>query len=214
MREVLAVGVASVVFISLLAAAEAGTRHWKVDPELSRKLVHLSSGMVAASLPMAMSFLAIAVLALLFIPFMVVSRRIGLFPAVHGVERVTWGEVYFPLGVLLAAVMFPTPTPYSYGVLVMGVSDPFAGFAGQRYGQRPYRVLAAHKTYVGSAVFFMTTALLTLGTLALTDGLSTRAIVLVPVLAAILTAAEGISGGGIDNVLLPAVAAGLFSLAT
>lgn len=132
MREVLAVGAASVVFVSVLVIAEAATRRWAIDPEVSRRLVHLSSGVLAAGLPLVMSFPTIVALALLFIPFMVVSRRMGLFPAVHGVERATWGEVYFPLGVLLAAVLFPRSTPYAYGVLVMGVSDPFAGFAGQR----------------------------------------------------------------------------------
>ncbi len=62
-----------------------------------------------------MSFPEVVALCLLFIPFMAVSRRIGLFPSVHGVERVTWGEVYFPLGVLLAAALFPHLVRYGYG---------------------------------------------------------------------------------------------------
>jgi phytol kinase len=212
-REVLAVGAASVVFVSVLVIAEAATRRWDIDPEVSRRLVHLSSGVLAAGLPLVMSFPAIVVLALLFIPFMVASRRMGLFPAVHGVERATWGEAYFPLGVLLAAVLFPRSTPYAYGVLVMGVSDPFAGFAGQRYGRRAYRVLSAHKTYLGSSVFFLSTLALTLGTVAVAHGPSARSIAVVPLLAAALTTVEGLSGGGLDNVLLPAAAAGLLSLA-
>jgi hypothetical protein len=118
--DVVAVGLASLVFVALLASAEAATRRWTIEPEASRMLVHLSSGVVAAGLPLVMSFPAIVVLALLFIPFMAVSRRIGLFPAVHGVERVTWGEVYFPLGILVAAALVPYPVPYAYGVLVMG----------------------------------------------------------------------------------------------
>lgn len=213
MSQVLAVAAASVVFVSVLVSAEAAANHWGIEPELSRRLAHLSSGVLAAGLPLVMSFPAIVALALLFIPFMVVSRRIGLFPAVHGVERATWGEAYFPLGVVLAAVLFPRSTPYAYGVLIMGVSDPLAGFAGQRYGRRAYRLLRAHKTYLGSAVFFMTTFVLTLGTVAVSHGLSTRSIAVVPLLAALLTTVEGLSGGGLDNVLLPVVAAGLLSLA-
>lgn len=212
MRQVLAVGAASLVFLSVLAAAEAATRRWSIAPEVSRRLAHLASGVLAAALPLVMSFPAVVVLALLFIPFMVISRRRGLLPAIHGVERATWGEAYFPLGVLLTAALFPAPAPYAYGVLVMGVSDPFAGFAGQRYGRRSYRVLRAHKTYVGSAVFLVTTLVLSVGVMAVASGLSPSSIAVVPGLAVGLTAVEGLSGGGIDNVLLPVVAAGLLSL--
>jgi dolichol kinase len=53
--------------------------------------------------------------------------------------------------VLLAAALIPRSTPYAYGVLVMGVSDPFAGFAGQRYGRRAYRALGAHKRPTSAA---------------------------------------------------------------
>lgn len=213
MRQVLAVGAASVVFVSVLLAGEVATRRWAIEPEVSRKLVHLASGVLAAALPLVMAFPAIVALALLFVPFMVVSRRVGLFPAVHGVERATWGEAYFPLGVLLAAAVFPRATPYAYGVLVMGVSDPLAGFAGQRYGRRSYQVLNAHKTYLGSSVFFVATLGLTLATVATTNELSMSSLVVVAVLAAALTVVEGISGGGLDNVLLPVVAASLLSLA-
>ncbi len=104
MGDVVAVGLASLVFVALLASAEAATRRWTIEPEASRELVHLSSGVVAAGLPLVMSFPAIVVLALLFIPFMAVSRRIGLFPAVHGVERVTWGE-----GTSRSASWWPPP---------------------------------------------------------------------------------------------------------
>lgn len=210
----LAVGLAGGVFLALLATAEAATRRWRIGAELSRKLVHLSSGVVAAGLPLVMSFLSVIVLAALFIPFMVVSRRVGLFPAVHGVKRATWGEVYFPLGVVLAAALFPQATPYAYGMLVMGMSDSFAGLTGQRWGRRVYRLGTAHKTYVGSATFFATTFVLTGGALAVAGSLSASSLIVVPVLAALLTLVEGMSGGGVDNVVLPAAAAGLLSLAT
>ena len=130
--EALVVAGAGGFFVSLLAGAEAATRRWKLHPEQSRKLAHVTSGVAAACLPLVMSFRAVVVLALLFVPFMVVSRRVGLFPAVHGVERATWGEVWFPLGVLLAAALFPHEVPYTFGVLVMGLSDAAASAAGHR----------------------------------------------------------------------------------
>lgn len=73
-------------------------------------------------------------------------------------------------------------------------------------------MLRADKTYVGSAAFFTATLPLTLVFLS-TTRLSITTIVIVPLLAAILTLVEGVSGGGVDNVVLPVVAAGLLVLA-
>jgi dolichol kinase len=210
--QVLALAGAGAFFVSLLAAAEAATRRWKLEPEQSRKLAHVSSGVAAACLPLVMSFPAIVVLAALFVPFMVVSRRVGLFPAVHGVERATWGEAWFPLGVLLAAALFPHPVPYAFGVLVMGLSDAAASAAGRRWGHRAYQVLGAQKTYAGSAAFLVVTVVLTAAALATAGGVSARSVPAVLAVAAALTVVEGLAGGGVDNVLLPVVGAGLLTL--
>ena len=109
MRQVVAFVGAAAVFVAILALAEAATRRWGIEAELSRKAVHVASGVAAAGLPFVMSFPTVVALSLAFVPFMVVSRRIDLFPAVHRVERTTLGEVWFPLGVALAAAARPPP---------------------------------------------------------------------------------------------------------
>src|SRR5207244_1328281 len=98
-------------------------------------------------------FPAIVVLAAAFVPFMVVSRRLNLFPIIHRAERSTLGEVYCPLGVLTVAALVPHRTAYAFGILVMGISDTVAALGGQRFGRRAYRIFVAHKTYVGSVAF-------------------------------------------------------------
>ena len=210
--QALAVAGAGGFFVSLLAGAEAATRRWKLHPEQSRKLAHVTSGVAAACLPLVMPFRAVVVLALLFVPFMVVSRRVGLFPAVHGVERATWGEVWFPLGVLLAAALFPHEVPYAFGVLVMGLSDAAASAAGHRWGHRAYRLLGAHKTYAGSAGFLAVTVVLATGALAAGGDLTAASVPAILAIAAALTVVEGAAGGGVDNVLLPVVGAALLTV--
>ncbi len=74
---------AAAVFVAIMAATEAASRRWHIEAELSRKAVHMASAVAAAGLPFVMSFPTVVVLALAFVPFMVVSRRVGLFPAVH-----------------------------------------------------------------------------------------------------------------------------------
>jgi dolichol kinase len=204
MGDAVAVGAFSGVFVGLLAGAEASSRRWKLRPELARKLAHVWGAIVAALLPFFMSFPAVAVLALLCAPFMLVSRRLDLFPAVHGVERSTLGETYFPLGVCAVALAFPQHVPYAYGVLVMGLADAAAAVIGERHGRRAYRLFTAWKTYVGSGVFFVTTLVLTVAAL----GPSPAALAV----AGALTLVEGSFGGGTDNLVLPATAAGLLTL--
>lgn len=191
----------------MLVAVEAAARHWTIATEDSRKVVHVGSALVAASLPVFMAFGSVVVLSVGFIAFMAVSRRFGLFPAVHDVERSTLGELYFPLGVALTAALFPYRLPYAYGLLVMGVSDAAASFVGQRYASRGYRLLTASKTYLGSGVFCATTVVISVVAVSFAGGSPPTAFLLGTVLACILTVVEGASGGGIDNAVLPVVAA-------
>ena len=204
MGDVAVVAACSGVFVGIQAGAEASSRRWQLGPELARKTAHVGAGLVAAALSLFMSFFAVAVLALLFVPFMLLSRRIDLFPAVHGVERSTLGETYFPLGVCAAALAFPHHAPYAYGVLVMGLADAAASVAGQRYGRRAYRLLTGWKTYAGSAAFFVVALVLTLLFVPAPAALA---------IAAALALVEGAFGGGTDNLVLPVAAAGLLTLA-
>lgn len=199
----LRIGAAAAGFLSLLTLSELAARRWSLRPESGRKLAHVSCGILAAALPVALSFDAIAVLAGGFVPFMVVSRRLGLFPLVHGGERTTHGEIYFPVGIFLVAVLVPHTAPYVFGVLVLALSDAVAGVAGERYGRRSYDLLGAHKTYLGSAWFLvMTTAL----------AVAVAPSFAAPAIAAVLTLEEGLLGGGADNVVLPVSAAALLNV--
>jgi phytol kinase len=197
--------------VGVLWLAEATTRRWGLAPESARKLAHVGSGMVAAGLPFVLPFGAVAALAAAFIPFMVVSRRLGFFPSLHGVERSSLGEIYFPLGVLAAAAVVPLRSAYVFGVLVMGISDAVASLVGQRFGRRTFRAFSATKTYLGSAAFLATTIVLALAFL---DGVtvSTRGVLVVATIGAAMTAEEGLLGGGADNAFLPVSAAALLRL--
>lgn len=200
--------------MAILAVCETIARRTRASAELVRKLAHLSCGILAAFLPVFMSFTSVMVVAALFIPFMLVSRKLGIFPSVHRAERTTLGEVYFPLGVGLAAAAYPAMVPYTFGVLVMAVSDALAALAGSRWGRREYSVFGAHKTITGSAVFFASTVALTVGALAASVGLSPASLAAGLAAALVLTALEGVLAGGIDNAVLPVAAGALFVAVT
>ena len=213
-NEVLAVGAFSLVFIGLLAVADWLHSRWHVEPEHARKFAHVAGGLVAAALPLFMTFGSIAVLSALFIPFMVITRKLDIFPSVHRAERSTLGDVYFPLGILIVACVFPDRAPYMFGVLVMAISDAAAGLIGKRFGRRGYRFVGAWKTYVGSGVFFGATLMLACITLAISGTPTTQILISATLLALTLMTVEGALGGGADNAVLPAASAGLLTLFT
>jgi dolichol kinase len=204
---------ATVFYTLLFVSVELIAKKTKLDQEVSRKLVHIIAGVSAALLPFVMSFQQIALLGLIFLPVMVVSKHLNIFSSIHQVKRNTYGEVYFPAAILITAVAFPQTVLYSYGLLVMGVSDGLASLFGQRYGRRSYRLGRAHKSYLGSLVFMVSTVLIGWIVLAAAGHAGFVIIASSIVLAAMLTAVEACASYGLDNLILPPVASGLLFVA-
>ena len=116
------------------------------------------------------------------------------------------GEVFLPLGEAFSAVIFlpQAISAFQYGVLVMGFSDAFAGFVGERYGRHRINIFNNRKSLEGSLVFLLTTVLLTF---LLSPSLGPH-LILIPLA---LTLTELILGYGMDNLAIPILAALLFT---
>src|SRR6266571_459557 len=111
------VALAAAAFTVLQAAVEVFKRRVAVSPELARKLVHIGSGLLAAPLAYVLSDHEIVVLAALFVVLMTASRRTHLLTAVHDVDRHSYGELMFPLGVGILAALHPAPWEFAYALL-------------------------------------------------------------------------------------------------
>lgn len=190
-------------FAAWFLAVEAVTRRLSVSRELSRKFVHVTSGLAAALMPLALTFREIAALAVIFAVAMAASRRLRILRSIHEVERATWGEVCLPLGVAAAAVLVPDPARYACVVATVAVSDVAACLVGQRFGGRP--LPGSRKTYAGSVVFLVTTLVIALPLLRSLPGTALA-------LAALTTAVEAASSRGLDNVSVPVTAATLLAV--
>lgn len=189
-------------FLVWFAGVEAVTRRLNVDRELSRKLVHLTSGLAAAAMPLVLTMREIALLGVLFAVAMAVSRRLRILRSVHEVERATWGEVCLPLGVAATAVVARHPTLYACAIATVAVSDVAACLAGRRLGGTRRSLPGGTKTLAGSAAFLATALAVGLVLLpALASGLGGV------LLAAVLTTAvEAVMPRGLDNLAIPLAA--------
>ncbi|HZA39903.1 MAG TPA: hypothetical protein VFA00_04680 [Actinomycetota bacterium] len=214
MSTAIRLAVSATGFILLIATAEAMARRWSLSAEVGRKLAHVWCGLLAAALPFFLSFPAIALLSVAFVPFMVSSRQFQLFPVIHSAERSTYGEVYFPIGVLLVALLVPHRNEYVFGVLVLAIADAAANIFGRRYGRRSYKILSGHKTYAGSATFLFSTIGLGMLVMSALGEVTAITAFAVTAAAAIVTIEEGLLGGGMDNVVLPVTAAAILEMMT
>jgi phytol kinase len=204
--------VAGLCIIGVLGIIEAASRPIGMRPEASRRIAHVCAGLVTACMPWFLSLDQIGALAGVFIPLMLLSRKFQWLPSVHGAERTTLGEVFFPLGVLLAALFSRGSLFYVFGMLVMSVSDAAAGGVGERWGKHSYRAVGARKTYEGSAAFLVATVILAFAVSIAADVPVAHAAVDSLCLSVILTLAEAVLGWGVDNAVLPVLAALLMRL--
>jgi phytol kinase len=194
------------LFLGLCVGAEVLGRRVELDPELLRKLVHMTAAMFTAFLPLLVSFTQIAVLGLVFACIMALSARFGVFNAIHGVSRSSFGEVCFPLGISLLALVAPSARSFAYGVLVLGLGDGLAALVGTRLGRRTVPLVQTRKTLWGSGTFLV--VCFALGTvLLLGAGVPPGyALVAAGAMAIVLTPVELTLEHGLDNLVLPALA--------
>jgi dolichol kinase len=184
-------------YLCLFLAGELATRRWRISPELTRQYIHLLSGLAAVVFAIWLTREELIGLSLLFLLGLLISKRLSLLRSIHRVRRATWGELFFPVGVALAALLYLPHSPqlYSLSVLIMALSDPLANLIGSQFARR--RLLFG-KSLVGSAVFFACTLVLSL-------------FFLQPVPAVLVTAlatlVEALSPFGSDNLtIIPTVA--------
>ena len=209
--EIIASLATAAAYCALFMGVELWSRRGSPDVELTRKVVHFGAGMVALSFPLVFgSPFTVMLLALLFAGGLMLTRRLGVLRSVQWVERLTIGEVLYPLSVatvLFLSTLAGGPLLYWIPLLILAVSDAAAGIIGKGYGRHLYRAGGERKSVEGSAAFYIATLLIVLTGLSISGELSLPRVLLIAHLSSlILTAVEAASPRGVDNLSVPVVA--------
>lgn len=173
--------------------------------EAARKLVHILSGIWISLWPLLMSFRAIQLLSLLLLLVVLASKYLKLFRSIHGVSRQTYGELLFPIGVLISATFAATGSIYAAAVLHLSLADGFAAVIGVRHIKKSsYKVFGHIKTIAGSAAFYLISLFITTVVVAYDfksyESIAPAVIFWLPLAA---TMVENVALFGSDNVLVP-----------
>lgn len=171
---------------------------------VTRKIAHVLSALVCVPLLFWMSRGEFAALLIFFLFFFAVAHRMALFSSIHLRNRVTYGEVWFPAGLLVVVLLaYDVHLAAVAAFLVLAISDTCAGLVGHAMGSNG-------KSALGSLAFFSSALIVLLGTFAVyTGALTFESAGKALVIASAATLAEAVSPYGSDNLSVPLVVAAL-----
>ena len=190
-----------------------------VRGEYARKFVHILTATFAAFWAFYMPPSAIAFVALCMIAVVIKVSRYSLFNSIRAIKRATYGEIWYPLGIGVTALIFVDPYVYAIAILHLGLADGMAAVVGVGLGKKAkiYKVGKSKKSVAGTATFIAISFAIYLlfwlkfdpsGVFASSPGI---AVLLSASSAIVVSAVEAIAPKGSDNIAVPVVA-GLFAV--
>ena len=173
----------------------------------SRKATHVLSGIVVVFFPEFLNSVEIYALTIFFFFFLLVSKWKNIL-TLHDVSRTTYGELIYPLSILLMNYFFLPNDDYAFkiGILVLAFSDGLAGWIGEKLDYKPIFIFQHKKSIGGSMIFFISTFLI----FTFFFGISFELILPILTISLALTILEFFVIFGFDNLVIP-IAAGILS---
>jgi phytol kinase len=199
------------VFI-ILVSCELYWRRNQTHGEFSRKFVHVTVGSFVAFWPYFLTANQIKLLSVAFLIVVVVSKYLGIFQAIHSVQRPTLGEIWFAIVVGVLAFTVPIhPHIYTVALLEMSLADGLAAVVGTRFGNSTkYTVFGHVKSIIGTLTFLFISAVLLIAYAKLTPHALPYLVITPLVIAA--TIIENVAVNGLDNLAVPLSIGGILLL--
>ena len=198
-------------FLLLFAFGELLYRKFKLRAEVTRKVVHVITGLLTLLFPPLLSnHWFVMALCGSFLLILLISIPFKLLPSINAVQRSTRGSFIYPIVVYCCYLLFSYYDNYSLyyiPILILAICDPIAEMTGKTWPYGKYTIMGHTKTLMGSAGFFVAALLTTLFIIYLNHNIeSSRPLFLALIVAFFTTIAEGLAQKGYDNLSIPAAA--------
>ena len=207
--------VAAVAVVLALLGLLAGLRvlrgHVTLHPELARKLSHLGFGLITLSFPWifhsalpVIVVSAIAIVSLLAMRYVPVLRA-SFGDAVHGVDRSSLGDLYFPVAVTgLFLLADGNWVLYTLPLLTLTLADAVAALIGVSYGRLKYDGTEGRKSIEGSLAFFLVAFLaIHIPLLLFTTTGRAESLLIGLTFGVLVMLLEAVAWRGLDNLFIP-----------
>jgi phytol kinase len=194
------------IFIVLVISELLWRKH-KLSDELTRKTVHVFVAVFVAFWPFYMSYKQIQLIAVAFLVVILFSRYLHIFKGILHVKRKTFGDLFFPLSILILALLEPQNLIFMIAMLHIGLSDGIAAIVGKRIGKKnQYKVFGQIKSVAGTLTFIIISYLILLSVKFMKPGeVMSLTWLNVLILPPILAFVENISTFGADDLTIPLV---------
>lgn len=188
-------------------------RKYELSNEVSRKLFHVIAGSLAALWPFYMSYRYVVTVEILFVISALVSRKLGWWKWLYDVGRTSWGEIFFALGVIVAALLEPPHWIYAIAILEVAIADAAAALIGLKYGRNnSYNVFGQVKSVAGSLAFYAVSLAIVIAVALISPAtMGQNTFICILILPVLTTIAENFSPFGLDNIFVPLIVIGFLS---
>ncbi len=201
-------GILTLAFLALFASAEAIYHIWNVSAEISRKYVHIGTGLLSMLFPpLIKDPWLVMFLCASFLLILVLSLKFNLLKSINGIDRCSRGSILYPIIVCICffvADYYGQMLYFYLPILLMAICDPLAALSGQKWPVGVYRILGEKRTFLGSSVFFISAFILSLGLMYFLSNCPLQAQMIYAIaLALVSTFAEAFTLKGYDNLAIP-----------
>ena len=193
------VGLTCAIVAAAIVGAEVAARRLRLPEFAARKTLHVTACLAVVLGAVVADFRAFVWTGLIFTAVMAATRLLPL-ATLAAMRRKSLGEVFFPVGVAVSALVAPNARAFVVAMLMLGLADTAAALVGRRVRSPS---LLWDKTLAGSIAFLATASVLASFALPWPHALA---------VAAAGTVAEATCPKGSDNLAIPVVAALGFAL--
>jgi Dolichol kinase len=210
--EWVAAAVIAGALLVVLGALRAIAGWRRVDGELLRKGMHVALGASALTYPWlfrsvapAIMIAALTLSVLLLLRYLPEARE-PLGGVVHGVQRASEGDLWFPVSVVVVFWLSSGNTVlYVIPILTLTLADAFAALVGSRYGHMRYDTLEGdQKSAEGSIAFFLIAFFAAHVPLLLYTSVGrTESLLIALTFGFLVMLLEAVAWRGLDNLFIP-----------
>lgn len=195
-------------FLVLFGFAEFLYHKLKVKPELTRKLVHLGTGLLTLLFPLWITnHWFILALCSSFLLILILSLKFNFLPSINNVNRKTQGSILYPIVVyccFLVHLKFDSLIYFYLPILILAICDPIAALVGKKFPFGSYKTFGHTKTLTGSAGFYFSAFVVSVICMSSLMTISFSEVLVISLCIALLSSlSEAFSHRGFDNFTIP-----------
>jgi phytol kinase len=196
-------------FLALFTIAECLYHFLNIKVELTRKLVHLGTGLLTLLFPIVLNnHWLVLVLCTSFAVILLLSLRFQFLKSINAIDRKSYGSLAYPVSVYICYLAFNVHQQYIcfyLPIIILAICDPIAALTGKKWPMGKYKVGKDNKTLMGSGMFLISAMLVCFSLFFLLDiPISYTHLAAISFFIALVSCiTEAISRNGYDNLTIP-----------